>query len=132
MKITEKFLSHKFLYKGLIILSTHVNEILLESLAQIIDERGLAEKIFQENKVLDANSVPFMQPTLHIFEQFPVGFENFRSRGIRLTQATPSVDCVHAANISQDQNCSLLSIFTRPFIYQSILRNFVICNNGTF
>lgn len=81
--------------------STHVNEILLESFAQIVDEGGLAAKVLQQNEVLNANSITLVQSSFHVPRQFLI-LEDFRSR-TRFSEDTPGVDCLCAANIPENE-----------------------------
>jgi len=87
--------------------STHVNEILLESFAQIVDEGGLTAKVFQQNEVLNANSITLVQSSFHVPRQFLM-LEDFRSR-TRFSEDTPSVNCLCAANIPKNER--LLNAF---------------------
>lgn len=52
--------------------STHVDEVLLEPLAQILDESRFAGEVLQQDKVLDPHAVASRQGALHGCESDPV------------------------------------------------------------
>lgn len=45
---------------------THVNEILVEALPEVVQEGGLTGVGVQENKILDAHAIPGGQGGLHV------------------------------------------------------------------